>query len=202
MALEDVARVAVSDERRRRARLGEVEEQAGVVRTAAALTSQLPVSTRRWLLRVVREGDVADLQDYRGMPAVTQFLGHPALDPAQTADLLAQWLHDEEAVTAVVEQDGHVVGDVRLRLRHRSAMRPARTTEVEAALGYAFHPRVHGQGLATECVGAVLDLALRAAGVRREDPARIQPGRDRPVRRSGPRRVRLVGRRAVEPASR
>ncbi|WP_256841041.1 GNAT family N-acetyltransferase [Ornithinimicrobium cryptoxanthini] len=144
-----------------------MEAQAEVVRAAAALTGELPVPTERCLLRAVREGDVADLQDYLGMPAVTQFLGHPALDLEQTADLLAQWLRDREAVTVVVEQDGHVVGDVRLRLRRRSAMGPASTSGVEAALGYAFHPRVQGQGLAAECVGAVLERAFRVAGVRR-----------------------------------
>lgn len=138
-----------------------------MVRAAATLRGELPVSTERCLLREVRESDVADLQAYRGMPAVTQFLGHPALGHAQTADLVAQWLRDEGAVSVVVEQDGHVLGDVRLRLRRASAIRPARTTEVEAALGYAFHPRVQGQGLATESVGTVVDQAFRTAGVRR-----------------------------------
>lgn len=144
-----------------------MEEQAEVARAARALAGEFPVSTERCLLRAAGEDDVADVQDYRRMPAVTQFLGHPPLDAAQTADLLAQWLRDDEAVTVVAEQDGHVIGDVRLRLRRASAMRPARTIEVEAALGYAFHPRVHGQGLATECVGEALEMALRASGVRR-----------------------------------
>ena len=44
-----------------RARLGGVEEQAEVVRAAATLRGELPVSTERCLLREVRESDVADL---------------------------------------------------------------------------------------------------------------------------------------------
>lgn len=111
--------------------------------------------------------DVGAVHDYRSDPEVTRFLGHPPLDPTQTTEVVAGWLADPAAVTVVCELDGQVVGDVRVRLRPSAAMAPATTTSVEAALGYAFHPAVHGQGLATESVRAVLEVALGTGGVRR-----------------------------------
>jgi RimJ/RimL family protein N-acetyltransferase len=138
-----------------------------VARAAAELRGALPVGTGRCLLRVVQHEDSADLQGYRGVAEVTQFLGHPPLDTDQVEDLVASWLLDAEAVTAVAEHEGRVVGDVRLRFRRSSALWPAATTQVEAAVGYAFHSAVQGQGLATECVGSMVHLALRYPAVRR-----------------------------------
>lgn len=137
------------------------------VRAAGALSDRLPVSTGRCLLRLVRQGDVPAVLDYRRLPEVAQFLGHPPLDLRRAEDLVAGWVRDSTAVTVVAELDGRVVGDVRLRFRRSSAMSPATTEEVDAALGYAFHPQVQGQGLATECAGTVLELVLRPPLVRR-----------------------------------
>lgn len=127
----------------------------------------LPMATQRCGLREVRAEDVEDVHAYRGLPEVTRFLGHPPLDLEQVGELLAGWMEDRTAVTVVCEWDGRVVGDVRIRLRPSAALRPATTTQVEGALGYAFHSGVHGHGLATESVGAVLEAVLHHGGVRR-----------------------------------
>ena len=115
----------------------------------------------------MEEEDVWDIRAYRGLPEVAQFLGHPPLGEREARELVADWLQDTSAVTVVVEQAGRVVGDVRLRFRRSSAMAPATTRAVEAAIGYAFHPSVHGQGLATESVQAVLEVAVVAGRARR-----------------------------------
>lgn len=143
------------------------DQSEDVARVVAALRDALPLDTSRCRLRAVGRDDVVAVHAYRGLPEVTRFLGHPPLDRQQAGDLVADWLGDGTAVTVLCEVDGLVVGDVRLWFRRSAAMRPATTTQVEAGLGYAFHPRAHGRGLATECVGAVLELVLEPGGVRR-----------------------------------
>lgn len=141
--------------------------EGGVAGAVAALRGALPRATPRAVLREVRADDARAVHGYRGDPATTRFLGHPPLEADQAGALVAQWLTEPAAVTVVAEVDGRVVGEVRLRLRAASAMAPAATGAVEAALGYAFDPRVRGRGLATGCVRDVVALALGTAGVRR-----------------------------------
>lgn len=133
-----------------------------------ALRAGLPLTTTRCLVREVRVADAAQIHTYRSDPESTRFLGHRPLNVDRVAALVREWAEAPAAVTVVAEVDGRVVGDVRLRLRPASAMAPAATTAVEATLGYVFHPSVRGRGLATECVGAIVDLALGPeTGVRR-----------------------------------
>lgn len=168
-----------------------------VARAVEAVRAALPLTTQRCVLREVVAGDEAALGAYRSDPEVTRFLGHPALDAAGVGELLERWRGEAGSVSLVAQrlnpatgengagengvgendvgennadnavETGSVVGDVRIRFRPSSALSPATTSAVDAALGYAFHPRVHGRGLATECVRAVLDLTLGAAGARR-----------------------------------
>lgn len=134
---------------------------------AAALRAALPLTTARATLREVRAGDAGALHAYRSDPSVTRFLSHPPLDEPGVQDLLRRWGREPGAVSVVAVLADRVVGDVRVRFRPASAMAPATTREVDAALGYAFHPDVHGRGLATECVRAVVAAVVGAAGARR-----------------------------------
>ncbi|WP_256838004.1 GNAT family N-acetyltransferase [Ornithinimicrobium faecis] len=147
--------------------MNSAERSEDVDRVVSMLRSALPVTTGRCVLREVRVGDVEAVHAYRGLPEVTRYLGHPPLSREQVAELVAGWRRDRAAVTVVCEQDGQVVGDVRVWCRPSAAMRPATTRHVDAGLGYAFHPAVHGQGLATESAGTVLELVLGPGGVRR-----------------------------------
>lgn len=131
-----------------------------VARSATVLRSALPRRTQRCLLREVRSSDAAAVHDYRRLEEVSRYLAHPPLAPADAEALVAGWVSDPAAVTVVAELDGRVVGDVRLFFRPASAMRPATTDEVEVWLGYAMHPQVQGRGLARECVGELVALAL------------------------------------------
>nr|WP_281496743.1 GNAT family protein [Ornithinimicrobium sp. F0845] len=128
-------------------------------------------------MREVGAGDARALHAYRSDPQVIRFLGHPPLDVDGVGELLTRWRNDPTGVSVVAELHGpesalpgdtttRLVGDVRVRFRTASAMAPATTDAVEAAVGYAFHPEFHGQGLATECVRAVLRAVL-GAGARR-----------------------------------
>lgn len=154
----------------------------------AAVRAGLPLTTPRLCVRELRADDAAALHSYRSDPEVTRYLGHPPLDPAGVADLVGRWREDPAALTVVAEPaPGHavggadllgagVVGDVRVRFRPSSALGPVTTSAVDAAIGYAFHPRAQGRGLATECVRAVLHT-LASAGVRRVTARVFAPAR-------------------------
>ncbi|GGK70681.1 GNAT family N-acetyltransferase [Ornithinimicrobium pekingense] len=148
---------------------GDRSDATALAARAAAdrVRAALPRDAGRCRLRPARSADVADLQAYRGLPEVTRFLGHPPVDAEGMAQLLDGWVADLTAVTVVAELDGRVVGDVRLTVLPCHALAPAATDEVEARVGYAFHPAVGGRGLATAAVGTVVDLALAEGGVRR-----------------------------------
>jgi len=141
----------------------------------AAVRAALPLTAGRCILREARADDAAALHAYRSDPEVTRFLGEPPLDREGVVDLLRRWRDDPAAVSVVTELSegagpselaGQVVGDVRVRFRPASALAPATTSAVDAAIGYAFHPAARGQGLATESVRAVLE-AVGAARARR-----------------------------------
>lgn len=137
-----------------------------VLRAAGSLRAALPRSTARCRLREVRDEDAAEVHAYRRLEEVSRYLAHPPLSPDEAVELVAGWVRDPAAVTVVAELDGLVVGDVRLLLRPAAAMPPATTTEVEAWVGYAFHPEAQGRGLARECVAALVDLAMAARSER------------------------------------
>lgn len=150
---------------------------AAVAEAAARVRAALPLPAGRCLLRPVRGDDAAALQAYRGLEEVTRYLGHPPLDRAGMERTLAGWLADDATVSVVAQLDGRVVGDVRMALVPSRAMSPARTTAVEGRIGYAFHPEVHGRGLATGCVRHVVALAVERAGARRVTARVFAPAR-------------------------
>lgn len=137
--------------------------RAAMSRIGAAL----PLRTDRVLLRPTAADDVAAVHAYRRLPEVSRYLPHEPLDTDGAQALVQRWLDDPAGVSVAIEVDGRVVGDVRLSLRPCSAMTPATTEEVEGWIGYAVHPDHQGRGLATEAVGAVVDLAMTQARVRR-----------------------------------
>lgn len=140
---------------------------AGAEQAVASVRAALPTRTQRCLLREVSSGDVAEVHGYRSDPLVTEFLGHPPLDLAGVRRLVGQWARTAETITVVADANDGVVGDIRLRFRPAAALAPATTSAVEAVLGYAFHPAVHGRGIATECVGSLIEIVRTVAPVRR-----------------------------------
>lgn len=139
-------------------------------RAAAAATrirARLPLHTAQTVLREVRLDDVDAIRAYRQLPEVAACLPHPPLDAETAGALVARWVADPLSVDVAVEVGGSLVGDVRLFLRPCHAKAPARTDELEARIGYAVHPGLQGQGLATEAVREVVGLAFSEGGVRR-----------------------------------
>jgi RimJ/RimL family protein N-acetyltransferase len=127
----------------------------------------VPVRTARLVLRPFRPGDLDALLTFHSDPESVRFVPFPPRDRAGTADVLAR-----KARSTVLSQDGDllelavtrrgddtVVGDVLLALRSAEHG----TLEV----GYLFSPAVAGQGLATEAVAALLDVAFGELGARR-----------------------------------
>ena len=114
---------------------------------------------------------------YRSLPEVTRYLGHPPLDEDGVRQRVVRWLADPAGLSVAVELDGRVIGDVRWWFWQSSAREPAVSEEVDAGLGYALHPGVQGQGLATEAVGGLVQLVLGPGGVRRITARVFAPAR-------------------------
>lgn len=134
---------------------------------ASRVRAALPAPAARIALRAVTVADAAAVRGYRSRPEVAAYLGHPPLDPAGAETLVRDWVADTRAVSAGIELEGRLVGDVRLTVRRCSAKAPARTEEVEGWLGYAVHPELQGRGLATEAVREMVALALGHGRLRR-----------------------------------
>lgn len=114
----------------------------------------LPHRTERLLLRRFRPEDKPALDRYRRHPDVARFQSWEADYPDEaTARFLAEmttavfWRPGEWFQVAVELPGSGLIGDVALR-----------AGDAEARIGYSLHPDWWGQGIATEMVGAVLQL--------------------------------------------
>jgi ribosomal-protein-alanine N-acetyltransferase len=114
-----------------------------------------PIVTARLCLRPLRPDDVDALAEIYLHPLVATWIGPHTHDDvaqeiAQQAEHQARlgwsfWAVEERAT-------GHFIGDCGLQpLEHRGP---------EVELGYEFHPRVWGRGVATEAVCAVMAQAF------------------------------------------
>lgn len=138
----------------------------------------LPIVTERCILRSLRVDDHADVLSYRSRVEVGRHLPGGALDAVQVGDFIAAsvtaGLLDERrpALTLGVEWDGHIVGDLLLRVDGVDGP-DGRQFEV----GWAFNPAVGGRGLATEAARALVDAAFGQLSAHRVwarlDPANL-----------------------------
>jgi RimJ/RimL family protein N-acetyltransferase len=143
-------------------------------REGAALTDTVayPIQTARLLLRPLGEDDLEDVLAYRSRSDVCRWVPFEPMSRSEALDRirasLGQLTDEGQALTvgvelpagrapsAVVEGQsvprGLVIGDVVLMWRSRE--------HASAEIGYVFHPDHGGQGLATEAVLALLDIAF------------------------------------------
>jgi RimJ/RimL family protein N-acetyltransferase len=116
--------------------------------------------TARLTLRPHRREDFADLCTLWGDPDVTRFIGGRPQTPEENWARLTRyggmWALDGYGFWAVT-LTGHdtLIGDAGVMLTRRTIAPPLTAPET----GWAFSPRVHGQGVATEAMGAVLAWA-------------------------------------------
>ncbi|MEU6881480.1 GNAT family protein [Streptomyces sp. NPDC046712] len=120
---------------------------------------EYPVRTKRLRLRPVRADDLEAIYAHRSLPEVALYLPHEPHTREVTRQTLARLMAGEALATpgdwfgmAVENESGRVVGEVFLR---REPDEPA-----TGQIGFAFHPDVHGTGIATEAVTAGLDIAF------------------------------------------
>ena len=127
------------------------------------------VETERLLLRPHRRGDVDDLLVFHSDPDIVRYVPWEV----RTRDEVAAFIEgrmqlltapaDGAWVVYAIELRtpdgaGHVIGEVLLKR--------ADAAHGVAELGYAIAAHVHGRGIASEAVAAMLDLGATAFGVR------------------------------------
>jgi aminoglycoside 6'-N-acetyltransferase len=126
---------------------------------------ELPLRTERLMLRLHEAGDAEALRAYYGDPAVVRYVPFDPWDDQSTSEHMGRRLKrcgltsEARGLGVVAELDGRVVGDV--------ALWTTDDAQRVAEIGWAFHPDVAGQGLATEAAAAVLDLAFDTYGLHR-----------------------------------
>ncbi|MGN6302197.1 MAG: GNAT family N-acetyltransferase [Angustibacter sp.] len=126
---------------------------------------ELPLRTERLVLRLHEAQDADALRTYYGDPEVVRYVPFDPWDDRSTPEHMARRLtrrgltSEARGLGVVAVLDGRVVGDV--------ALWTTDDAQRLAEIGWAFHPDVAGQGLATEAATAVLDVAFGSYGLHR-----------------------------------
>jgi RimJ/RimL family protein N-acetyltransferase len=121
------------------------------------------VTTDRLTLRRVVPDDAGAFLTWRSRASVVRYMYQPPWDLPTAVLKLRTWSNAPfeqpgDVLVLAVELDGDVVGETLLKW----AAGPR-----QAEVGYALHPDVGGQGLATEAADATLRLAFSAYGFHR-----------------------------------
>ncbi len=120
--------------------------------------SQLPLRTKRLLLRAYRPDDIDALLDYQRREEVALHLLHEPWTRDFAEEQLAKRLRSthlggpDDVLALVVERDGEMIGDV--------VVWPTDATAQQVEIGWVISPDHGGQGFATEAVEALLEIAF------------------------------------------
>jgi RimJ/RimL family protein N-acetyltransferase len=128
----------------------------------APAAPSLPLLTPRLRLRALREADLDDLFVLFTHPRVSPFIGpHTRAEVAQELTFhIARQAQHPWSMRAVEDRDtGRFLGTCGLQ--------PLELRGPEIELGYDFHPRAWGRGLATEAARASLDHGLGTLRIER-----------------------------------
>ena len=123
--------------------------------------------TERLALRPATVDDAEATWRFRRLPEVTEWIGWAADDLEQYR---ARYCEPARlAGSLVVEHEGAVVGDLMVRTEDAWSQAEVadRARGVQAELGWTLDPAYGGRGLATEAVGALVDLCFTQLGLRR-----------------------------------
>jgi RimJ/RimL family protein N-acetyltransferase len=124
------------------------------------------LTTQRLTLRPYRLTDAADWFAIQSVAEINHYMKWPVRDASSSlAHLRDRTSHTglsqtDDFLALAVELDGHVIGDVSLRLK--SVLPETRNVEV----AWMLHPAHGGRGYATEATAALLDLAYDELGAR------------------------------------
>ena len=126
---------------------------------------KFPIATSRTLLRRLVPTDLADFQQYRHDEAVGRYQGWLPQSDADAADFLrekgdAEFLQPGKwfQIGIADRETDTLIGDVGICL---SATKP------EAEFGFTLRRQSQGLGLASEAIGAVVDLLFEETDIRR-----------------------------------
>lgn len=128
---------------------------------------ELPVLTQRLVLRAFEPNDLESLLAIHSDPVAVRYVPYPPRDRAALEPVLNRKRGNTELredgdmleLAVTVRGEDTVAGDVMI------ALRSVEHQMVE--IGYIFSPAYSGQGLATESVRALLDLAFGPIAARR-----------------------------------
>ena len=119
-----------------------------------------PIRTARLLLRPFSAADLDDVWSYQRLPEVTRHLRYEPRNREQSRESLGRMIRERELVkegdclslAVVWPEVGAVVGHVELVWLSEQKRR--------GELGWIFHPRYQGRGLATEAARELLRLGF------------------------------------------
>lgn len=126
-----------------------------------------PVHTERLALRRAAASDAEATWRYRRLDEVSTWLTGT---PATLEEYAARFAEpDRLAKTLLIELDGEVVGDLYLAVEDGWAQAEVAhlAHHVQAELGWALAPAVHGHGYAAEAVTELIRIAFEELGLRR-----------------------------------
>ena len=118
-----------------------------------------PLRTQRLLLRPWADSDLDAALPYYSDPEVVRYLLHEVLDRATLTERIAMRRESiaptvaGDVLSLAVEYDGHLVGDLMLRMKDGD---PPATAEI----GWVFNPTYAGRGFATEAASALISLGF------------------------------------------
>lgn len=126
-----------------------------------------PVRTERLVIRPAVANDVDATYAFRRLPEVCEWVTHGVQSRDEYAAMFVD--PDRLATTLVTEHEGHIVGDLMIRLEDAWAQAEvkAQAANSQAELGWTLDPAYGGQGLATEGVAELVRICFEDLGLRR-----------------------------------
>jgi RimJ/RimL family protein N-acetyltransferase len=126
-----------------------------------------PVLTERLALRPYRRGDVDAVYSYRSRADVSEYLFDRPMSHQECAEAVQSragqiaFSGEGDKVLLAVERrdDQRLIGEVSLIWRS--------VPDLQAEVGYIFHPDAHGQGYASEAARALLAFGFEVMGLHR-----------------------------------
>lgn len=126
-----------------------------------------PIRTERLLLRPARADDLDATWRIRGLESVSRWIGRWPQSFEEHCEHFGE--PASMARTLVAELEGVVIGDLMVKVTDAWAQVEVadQAREVQAELGWVFHPDHGGRGLATEAIRTILRVCFEDLGLRR-----------------------------------